>query len=182
MKVSREQAAENRARVVKTATRLFRERGFDGVAVADLMREAGLTHGGFYGQFKSKDALELEACRDAAALAVRSWEKRATAENIYGYYLSETHLCDPGGGCVYATLASDVSRSKNKKLKRVFADGFTRLVDILAAALPGAAKARRQKALSSFSMMVGAVLLARAVGDDELSEEILAATRAELGV
>jgi len=93
MRVSREQAAENRQRVVETAARLFRERGYDGIGVADLMREAGLTHGGFYGQFESKEQLMAEASASVLQKSLQSWRERIAR-----------HPEDPLGAVVRAYL------------------------------------------------------------------------------
>src|SRR5436309_11486102 len=106
MKVSREQAAQNRERIVETAAQLFRERGFEGIGVADLMKEAGLTHGGFYGHFGSKEELIAEASDRALAQSLARWDKlmaRAPDDALSAIakaYLNGTHRDDPGAGCL----------------------------------------------------------------------------------
>src|SRR2546421_954752 len=116
MKVSREQAAQNRERIVETAARLFRERGFEGIGVADLMKEAGLTHGGFYGHFSSKEDLMAKACARASARSRALWGKLAERapddplSEIAGVYLTSRHRDNPGTGCLMAALAADASR------------------------------------------------------------------------
>src|SRR5881392_4417068 len=116
MKVTREQAAQNRERIVETAAQLFRERGFEGIGVADLMKEAGLTHGGFYGHFSSKDDLIAEASARALmhSLALFSTvAERGAADPlsaIAAAYLTGRHRDNPGEGCLLAALGSDVSR------------------------------------------------------------------------
>src|ERR1700749_2618672 len=111
MKVSRIQEAENHERTRDVATRLFRERGFDGIGVADLMKTAGLTHGGFYGHFKSKDDLAVEAVASSLAQSVERWEALARDHAdqplaaILDHYLSDKHCDDAGRGCAYAALA-----------------------------------------------------------------------------
>src|SRR5262245_33321618 len=116
MKVTREEAARNRERIVDAAARLFRERGFEGIGVADLMKEVGLTHGGFYGHFASKDDLEVEACTRALAHSLALWRKRSEVTRgdplsaITDVYLTAKHRDDPGAGCLLAALGSDVSR------------------------------------------------------------------------
>src|SRR4051794_15120593 len=113
MKVSREQAVQNRERIVETAARLFRERGFEGIGVADLMKEAGLTHGGFYGHFSSKEDLIAEASARALAQSLALFTKvaeRAPADPlpaIAGAYLTSKHRDNPGEGCVLAALGAD---------------------------------------------------------------------------
>src|SRR3979490_1853008 len=116
MKVSREQAAANRERVVEVAGKLFRERGFDGIGVADLMQAAGLTHGGFYGHFKSKDDLAAQACSRGPGRPSQKWARRAELSagdaraELIKQYLSEAHRDASGNGCVLAALGSDAGR------------------------------------------------------------------------
>src|SRR5437870_9078504 len=113
MKVSREQAAQNRERILHAAAQLFRERGFEGVGVADLMKEAGLTHGGFYGHFSSKEDLMAQACARASARSRSLWSKLAERSpqdplsEIAGVYLTSRHRDNPGEGCLMAALATD---------------------------------------------------------------------------
>ena len=186
MKVTREQAAANRERILDTATRLFRERGFDGTGVADLMNEAGLTHGGFYGQFASKDALAGETCARSLQRSLERWTRRIGEEGSAGLsaildaYLSTRHRDDPGSGCTLAALGADVGRGE-ASIRRSFTDGLAPMLEQVARAMPGRDKARRREAaLSTVAAMVGAVVLARAVDDPRLSGEILASTRAAL--
>ena len=184
MKVSREQAAANRDRVVEAAARLFRERGFDGIGVADLMKAAGLTHGGFYGQFKSKEDLAVEASARALAGTAEHWpaivaeRPEAPLKALLDRYLSVGHRDAPGQGCAVAALASDVARLDSPALRRTFTQGLQPLIDTLTRIVPGDSKsARRRTALAYLSAMVGALTLARVVDDRELSDEILAAVR-----
>ena len=186
MKVSREQAAANRERILDVASKLFRERGLDGVGVADLMQAAGLTHGGFYGHFSSKEDLMAQACERAFANSAAKWANVcARAEGkplaaIAKSYLSARHRDDPSSGCAVATLAVESSRH-GSKVRRAIAHGVQALVEVLAGAIPGRNRAaRRRMALASFASMVGAVVLARAVHDAELSEEILDAVAASI--
>jgi TetR/AcrR family transcriptional regulator, transcriptional repressor for nem operon len=188
MKVSREQAAANRERIVAVAARLFRERGFEGVGVADLMKEAGLTHGGFYGHFGSKDALAAEACEHALDHSNETWrgllKSAAPLAAIQDQYLSCKHRDGTGQGCLIAALAADIARHQNPTLRRVLTERLRPMIHALMQLMqlvPGASRqARRRKALAQLSGMIGAVVLARAVDDPKLSEEILAATRAAL--
>src|SRR3989440_12127595 len=112
MKVSREQAAQNRERIVEAAARLFRERGYEGIGVADIMKQAGLTHGGFYGHFKLKDSLAAEIT--ARVLGRKGWPERLTGTpnpsfaEVVRKYLSPRHREDAGQGCLLAALGSDV--------------------------------------------------------------------------
>jgi TetR/AcrR family transcriptional regulator, transcriptional repressor for nem operon len=114
LKVSREQAAENRARVVEVAGRLFREKGFEGIAVAEIMKGAGLTHGGFYHQFGSKDELAAEACAQVLSEQAAGWRKLAAGDDPLGMlvnsYLSARHRDGAGRGCAIACLAAEAVR------------------------------------------------------------------------
>jgi TetR/AcrR family transcriptional regulator, transcriptional repressor for nem operon len=182
MKVSREQAAANRERILEFASELFRERGFDGIGVVDLMKHAGLTHGGFYGHFSSKEDLMAQACDRALMESVAKWRRVSARPGgkplsaIAESYLSTRNRDDPGAGCAIAALAADASRH-GPKVRRSITEGVRSLVEILAGIVPGKSRvAKRKVALSTFASMVGALVLARAVDDPEMSEEILSAT------
>jgi TetR/AcrR family transcriptional repressor of nem operon len=186
MRVSREQAALNRERIIEAAGALFREKGFGGIGVADIMQAADLTHGGFYGHFASKDDLVAQASKRAMARAATNWE-RVVADApdtpfaaLLKHYLSERHRDDPGKGCVFAALAADASRS-GKVVRSAFAEGLEPLLDILTDAIPDRSKAaRRRKAVAAMAALVGALGLARATEGTPLSDEILDAARREL--
>jgi TetR/AcrR family transcriptional repressor of nem operon len=186
MRVSREQAALNRDRIIDAAGALFRAKGFGGVGVADIMKAADLTHGGFYGHFSSKDDLVAQASKRAMVRAATNWE-RVVADApdtpfaaLLKHYLSERHRDDPGKGCVFAALAADASRS-GKVVRNAFAEGLEPLLDILADAIPDRSKAaRRRKAVAAMAALVGALGLARATEGTPLSDEILDAARREL--
>ena len=179
MKVSREQAARNRERIVETAAQRFRERGFEGIGVADLMKEAGFTHGGFYGHFSSKEDLIAEASDRALMGSLTLFTKvaeRAPADPlpaIASAYLSSTHRDKPGEGCLLAALGPDVSRH-GLTVRRAVSDHVRSAVDLLAKLVPGKSRtARRQKAISTYATLVGTMVMARAVDDRALSQEIL---------
>ena len=179
MKVSREQAAQNRERILDAAAQLFRERGFDGIGVADLMKEAGLTHGGFYGHFSSKDDLIAQASARELARSLAHWSQvgdRTSGDRLSAIatvYLTSTHRDNPGAGCMLAALGPDVSR-QGPAVRRAVTDYVRSVVDLLVKLVPGKSKAaRRQKAISAYATLVGAMVLARAVDDRALSQEIL---------
>ncbi|MCR6702607.1 MAG: TetR/AcrR family transcriptional regulator [Dokdonella sp.] len=186
MRVSREQAARNRERIIEQAALLFREHGIDGIGVADLMQSAGLTHGGFYGHFASKDDLAVCACEHAFAQSQARWS-RLLAEGgadalptLIASYVSARHRDHPGRGCALAALGGEAHRHA-PPLRRAFERGVRTLADLLARALPGrSAQTRRRRALATLSGMVGAIVLARAVEDRALSDEILDAAGASL--
>jgi len=184
MKVSREQAAQNRERILDAATRLFRERGFEGIGVADLMKTVGLTHGGFYGHFSSKDDLMAQACVRALARSEENWARYAdrsaddALRSIARSYLSGRHRDDPGAGCLLAALGSDVAR-QGPGVRHAVTEGMRRAFDLLARLAPGnSAKNQRQKAITAYSSWVGAVIMARAADDRALSQEIMDAVLA----
>ena len=179
MKVSREQAAQNRDRIVEAAAQLFRERGFEGIGVADLMKEAGLTHGGFYGHFSSKEDLIAEASARALTRSLALWSKlaerapRDPLTAIAGVYLTSRHRDNPGAGCLLAALGPDVSR-QGTAVRRAVTDYVRSGCDLLAKLVPRKSKAaRRQKAITIYATLVGAMVMARAVDDRALSQEIL---------
>lgn len=184
MKVSREQAARTRERILEEAAKLFRERGFNGVGVANLMKEAGLTHGGFYGHFSSKEDLIAQACIRAFAEKTsmwrteREWDAAHPLRSMAGSYLTAKHRDEPGSGCPLATLATDVSRQP-LSVRGAFTGGLRELLGIVAENLPGMTEEQaRQKAISSWATLVGAMVLARAVDDTGFADEILEAARA----
>ena len=186
MRVSREKAAENRDRIIDAASGLFRAKGFGGIGVADIMKAANLTHGGFYGHFASKDDLVAQASRRAMARAAANWSRVVAGAPDKPYaalleqYLSPRHRDDPGHGCAFAALSGDAARGGGA-VRKAFAEGLRPLIDILTNALPGLSKAaRRRKAVAAMAALVGALTLARAVEDQALSNEILEAVRHEL--
>lgn len=180
MRVSREMAAANRGRIVEAAARLFREGGFDGVGVDAIMREAGLTHGGFYGHFGSKEQLAAEAIAHALT---RGSEKLSRHANLVGYvnaYLSEQHCADRREGCALASLGGDVAR-EGKGVRRALTAHVAERLQWIARLFKGAEANRRRRAIATLSGLVGALTLARAVDDPALAKEILAAARRTFG-
>jgi len=175
MKVSREQVAENRRKILEVAGRLFRERGFEAVTVADVMKAAGLTHGGFYGHFKSKDDLIAQTL--ASALASSVPDELDFASFAAGY-LSRRHCEDLAGGCPVAGLGAETIR-QSPEARAAMTEGLRRQIDLLSRAAPGATAAdRRRAAIGSWAAMVGAVILARMSDDPALSQEMLDETGA----
>jgi TetR/AcrR family transcriptional repressor of nem operon len=184
MRVSRAQAAESRERILDAAARLFRERGFDGIGVADLMRQAGLTHGGFYSHFASKEDLMVQACAHALTQAGPLWrgQERQTGDAavdplaaLATGYLSKRHRDRPGSGCAVAALAVDASR-QGRKLRRVLTAGMCEQIEVLTGLMSGdSEQARHEAALAAYAALVGALVLARAADDRQLSEGFLRA-------
>jgi len=175
MKVSREQMVENRRRILQEASRLFRDRGFAAVTVADVMKASGQTHGGFYGHFASKD--DLIAATVADTLAGES-AGMTDIEAWTDAYLSPLHRENPDQGCPMASLAG-LMRHQTPEARSAMAQGLNAHIDRFARSLPGGDDAeRRQAAIGRWAAMVGAVVLSRAVGDTVLSDELLLTTRA----
>lgn len=170
MKVSKAQAQANRAHIVDTASALFRERGYDGVSVADLMGAAGFTHGGFYKHFGSKTDLVTEA---AACGFAQMQARTATAERsaLIRQYLSREHRDAPGEGCMMAALSADASRQP-QQVKAVFAEGIEQL--LAAASEQEQQPDARGRRIDAIAQLVGALVLSRACPDDSaLADEIL---------
>lgn len=182
MKVSRAQAEENRERILDNAAQLFRERGFDGIGLNDLMQAAGLTRGGFYGHFESKDDLAAQATRRALQTNREQWKKQ-TDRSLGAWvriYLSDAHRDHIGAGCGLVALAGDAARG-GPAVKQAFAEGVASLVATLQTQMPAeSASGRREQALAMLSTLVGALLLSRAVGDEKLSQQLREAARKSL--
>ena len=186
MRVSREKFTETRARILDTAAKLFREKGFDGIGLADIMKAAGLTHGGFYKHFESKDELEARATGTAMARAAADWRRMADSGepgqlgNFIENYLTPRHRDNLGSGCVLAALGADVAR-QSERVRSTFAEGLDEIMGHIATLVPGRTAAiRRQRAIAIIAELVGGLILARAVDDPEFSSEILAATALDL--
>jgi len=180
MKVSREQVQQNREHIVAAAARLFRERGFDGVSVAEVMKAAGLTHGGFYGHFESKDALRREALAFSEPTAGSGRTDFRSAARYADEYLSKRHRDDRGGGCPVAALGPEVARA-SADIRATMTTRIRREIDRFSTATPGSTPTqRRHAAIAAYAAMVGAMLLARIVDDEDLSEEILRSTRGSI--
>ncbi|GLR63228.1 TetR/AcrR family transcriptional regulator [Marinospirillum insulare] len=179
MRVSREQAAENRKKIIAVAAKLFREKGFDGIGVAGLMKAAGLTHGGFYGHFDSKEDLMAQACDHAVDELLQAGELRSKESNDTPYvtflknYLSVGHRDHPGAGCLMAALGTEASR-KNQTVRSAFTQSAKRLAAALMEIIPATNKKKaRENALVTLAMLVGAQTIARALDDEEVSQEVL---------
>jgi TetR/AcrR family transcriptional regulator, transcriptional repressor for nem operon len=190
MRITKRQAEENRAKVVETAARLVREKGFEGIGVADLMRAAGMTHGGFYNHFESKDELNAAACGHALSQAVAAIEGVVqggeTLAAYRGRYLSRKSRDAEGFRCPMVAFGNDVSR-QGPALRDAYAKGLRRYLDAFARAYAAerngeVAAELRAEAITHFATMVGAVSLARSIAKDDpaLSDEILEATLGRL--
>ena len=184
MRYSREHKLETHARIVKKASVRLREKGAHGIGVADLMKDAGLTHGGFYAHFDSREALVIEAFAYAMDRSTERWRKLAETippekrmATIVETYLTPLHRDDPGHGCAVTALGAEIAR-ESPKTRKAFAVKLEQMVDMLAEQiLDVPRKTARKQALATLSTMVGALVLARIAGSGELSDDILDAGR-----
>src|SRR5579862_7253195 len=189
MRISKKQAAENKARVLAGARELFGARGFENVGVADAMHAAGMTHGGFYNHFPSKDALAAEVCRAALASSVAkveaisaipdAKERKAALAEYMGRYASAKSRDAPSPSCPMAAFAGEMPRQP-APVASAYAEGLRAYLDAFTAA--GGDAWTRQEALARFSALAGALILARSVAatDPKLSDELLASAKVEL--
>lgn len=183
MRVTKAQAQANREHIVETASVLFRERGFDGVGVADLMAAAGFTHGGFYKHFGSKADLMSEASANSLARSLVGAET-LDVQGFVDVYVSREHRDGRGSGCTMAALCGDAARQSDD-VKTAFADGIERTLQTLGDKYPtapdAAPDAGRVKMIDMLARAVGAIILSRACPDDSaLADEILAVCHAEM--
>ena len=179
MGYSKTQKAKTHERIVKLASKRFREEGLAGIGIAELMKEAGLTVGGFYKHFDSRDDLVAEAVNSAFG----GWERRVEAaksggppvsyEKLIDDYLNKAHRDSPGTGCAFSALAPEIARS-GKRTRALTSEQVRNDIQLIAALHRAKDKrTARSRAILTFSALVGAMALARAVSDEALSREIL---------
>ncbi|KYG18913.1 TetR family transcriptional regulator [Bradyrhizobium sp. AT1] len=184
MRYSREHKQETHDRIVKKASVRLREKGAHGIGVADLMKEAGLTHGGFYAHFDSREALVMEAFAYAMDRSMDHWRKltdEAAPEKrlalVAESYLSTLHRDNPGTGCSIPALGAEIAR-ESPKARKAFAGKLDEMIEQLADYIPNLPrKAARKQAVATLATMAGTMLLARIAGSSELSDEVLKAGR-----
>ena len=183
MRKSREEAAQTRKRIVTAASGEFRKNGIVATGLNDLMSAAGLTHGGFYKHFESKDQLVAEACAEAVKTILERLAVAASKKGgVAAAYLSTGHRDNPAAGCPLSAIGSELARS-DEKTRAAATTGFLKLVEIMAGQfgkIPPAAARRR--ALVAVSTMIGALTMSRIVTDPELSAEILKEAEMNLAV
>lgn len=175
MRMSQAEKGKSHQRIVASASRLLRERGVDGASVSDVMKDAGLTHGGFYKHFPSKDAMVASALDVAFEPFIAMLDSAdANAGTAYrDLYLSGAHVSNPGIGCPIAALSQDIARG-SEELKGVFGHNVDQLTDALAETMDGPAAVRKGDAIRQLCMLVGAVVVARAC-DPKTAEQVLSA-------
>jgi TetR/AcrR family transcriptional repressor of nem operon len=184
MRYSKEHKLETHARIVKKASVRLRERGAHGIGVADLMKDAGLTHGGFYAHFDSREALVVEAFAFAMDRSMERWRKLAEQTppekrlaTIVDSYLTPLHRDDPGRGCAVPALGAEIAR-ESPKTRKAFAAKLEQMIEMIAEQIPAAPrKTARKRAMASLATMMGTLVLARVAGNGEFSDEILGAGR-----
>jgi len=180
MRKSKQEAAETRRRIVKAAAAEFRQNGIGGTGLSDLMAAAGLTHGGFYRHFDSKDQIVAEACTAAAkslaeqlAASVSKKSPQRGLKAIVENYLSAAHRDEPADGCPIAALGSEIARS-DERTRAAATQALLKFVEIIASQFgktrPDVA---RRRALVAAATMIGALTVSRIVTDSELSAAIL---------
>ena len=184
MRYSKEHKQETHARIVRKASVRLREKGAHGIGVADLMKEAGLTHGGFYAHFDSREALVIEAFTYAMDRSIANWRKAAEQiapekrlESTIDSYLTSVHRDDPGRGCALPTLGAEIAR-ESPKTRKAFAAKLDQMIEMLADQIPELPrKAARKQAIAALATMMGTLVLSRIAGGGEFSDEVLAAGR-----
>ncbi len=185
MKVSRERAAENRVTLVRVAGQLFRAKGIDGVGVAEICKEAGLTHGALYGQFTSKEALAAEALahglkRSHRAMLAASDKENPNLEDYVDFFVSPEQRDNLAGGCPMAASSSEIAR-QDRTISARFSEGFQETAEAIEATLDNglSVQERRQRGLAIAAAMIGGVAIARgtAKSDPKLSNDIILAVR-----
>jgi TetR/AcrR family transcriptional repressor of nem operon len=178
MRVSKEQAAKNRERILKAAAHLMRERGISSVGVDALTEAAGMTHGSLYSQFGSKERLVEEAVAYAIAAKGQEVPEVFALSDYVSKYLSAAHRDGPGSGCPLAALCCEMSR-QSQGVRDRFTAGVRGMIGLLSGRMDSGRKQRQrdEEALATIASLVGALVLARAVNDPKLSDDILRTTR-----
>ena len=187
MRRSREEAAKTRQEIIKAASTLLRERGLHGTSVAELMSEIGLTHGGFYTHFDSKEALASEAIEAAFGESVRGWHEvlesartKSGFASLVDLYLGEKHLRDPGTGCAVPALGSEIARA-GPVVRENVAKGINEMIEIFSKQIEDTSPERKkERAIATVACLVGAIVMARCVNDRTTAQSYLEGTRRQL--
>jgi TetR/AcrR family transcriptional regulator, transcriptional repressor for nem operon len=187
MRRSKEDTAKTRASIVGTASLRFRKNGICETGLADLMQAAGLTHGGFYRHFESKDKLVAEAAQTAFSSTIRAMQtaasKSRTSEGIKAIaheYLSPKHRADRAHGCPLAALGSELARS-DKATRAAATDGILKMIKTVASQIEGRSTRQAEKvAMAAVATMFGALVMSRIVTDSEMSDALLTAAKERL--
>jgi TetR/AcrR family transcriptional regulator, transcriptional repressor for nem operon len=177
MRRSKADTSQTRERIVKTAASEFRRNGIAATGLSDIMAAAGLTHGGFYRHFESKDQLAVEACRDALESMTGGMAARVDLTAVVSNYLSSKHRDRPENGCPLAALGSELGRAE-EPLQAAATDGYLHMVQVIAKSLVDLpAREAQTRAMVIASAMIGALTISRIVKDTAASDAVLSATR-----
>lgn len=184
MKVSKAKSIENRELVLDTAATMFRQYGFDGIGISDVMKKAGLTVGGFYNNFESKEDLIAQACDKLFNQSQKRWQAHIDnpeivdpLKRIGSSYLSAKHRDDLSTTCIYSTLGAEVPR-REPTVQQVFAQNIASTINLLSTLADGETEdEKRANAIAMFTQWVGALMLSRAASASPISDEILAVAR-----
>jgi TetR/AcrR family transcriptional regulator, transcriptional repressor for nem operon len=189
VRLTSEHAKQNRQLILETAARLFKLHGMENVSVADIMKQSGFTHGGFYNHFESKEELAAEAVACSFEKSAQGLSEKFASgkspqkafERVIAEYLSPAYRDSSSGGCPASALPADAARN-GKEVQTVFAAGVESYLQIFAARMDGSKQETREQSLALLSSLVGALMLSRAVkeSDLKLSAELLSATRKQL--
>jgi TetR/AcrR family transcriptional regulator, transcriptional repressor for nem operon len=189
MRLTSEQAGQNRQLILETASRLFRLHGIEEVSVADIMKECGFTHGGFYNHFASKEELATEAVTCAFQKSVHVVSEKIAAanspkkglEHVITEYLSPAYRDSSTGGCPAAAMPADAARNGNE-IQTAFAEGIESYLETFTSGMDGSSRETREKSIALLSSLAGALMLSRAVrkSNPKLSDELLASARKQL--
>ena len=189
MRVTSEQVKQNRDLILETASRMFRLHGMEHVSVADIMKQSGFTHGGFYNHFSSKEELAAEAVACAFEKTAHNLSGKLSTckspqkgfEKVITEYLSPAYRDSPTGGCPASALPADAARNGNE-VQTAFAEGIESYLEVFSAGMDGTKQVAREKAITLLSGLVGALSLSRAVkkSNPKLSDELLSSARKQL--
>ena len=183
MRYAKDHKEETRKKILDAASRLFREKGYDGIGVDAIMNEAGLTAGGFYSHFASKEALFAEALGNAydernqsLQASLKNTDNAYDLQNLIYGYLSRTHRDMTAEGCIFPTLTTDVMRGSNET-RASYENRLQKFISSIETRLPESETPERERAIAVLVQLIGGVMLARAVNDQQLSSDILKACR-----
>lgn len=181
MRVAQEIVAQNHERILDTAAKLFRQQGIKQTSLSDVMSQSGMTHGGFYRHFKSKNhlvAAALQRCMDKTITDLSPKRNMLAGQELLNafleQYLCDRHLHNPHDGCAVVALSSEVFRSDNS-IRDVYTDGIVRWIEVLSDLLDGDQPMQRRTAMQIITTLVGTMMVARAVNDAALSQEFMSA-------
>lgn len=189
MRYARDHKAKTRSRILSVATKNFKEHGFHGINIADLMKAVGLTHGGFYAHFKSKEQLAIESCQEGFRHSARRMKERIGAleakrsapplQNLLEAYLCPEHVAHPSEGCPIPSFSTDLSRDSSKRLKVAYEKELKTYSEILRQYL-GQDRWTLESTLSLMGAVAGVLMMVRSLDDSDLAEKILQTAREDI--